>query len=113
MAFETFLQENGWIGFIVYVLVREGIPFFRDRIYPEKLKEKEAERERCKRLDERQAKAFESMSQAVHEMALAITANNERLSQSILDHAEHSRFVHESISAMRERVSRPNTKIRK
>lgn len=113
MAFDAFLQENGWIGFIVYVVVREVIPFLRDRIYPEKLREKEAERERLKRLEERQIKALEGMSQAVHDMALAITANNERLSRLMLDHAEHARFVQESITAMRERVARPRTSTRK
>lgn len=108
---EMFLQQNGWIGFLMYILWKELFPFVRDRIYPENLKRINAERDRLKKLeeraiqnDERQTRVVESMSTAVHEMALAIAANNERLSQLIISHSDHAKFTQDSITAMRERT---------
>jgi hypothetical protein len=107
---ETFLQQNGWVGFLVYILWKELFPFVRDRIYPENVKRINAERDRLKKLeertvqnDERQTRAVETVGNAVHEMAIAITTNNERLAQLIVNHDAHARFVQDSITAMRER----------
>lgn len=115
---DTFLQQYGWAGFFVYIVWKEVFPFLRDSVFPERMKQEKAERERLRKLeersaqnDERQAKAFESMSLAVHEMALAISANNERLSTLIVGHSEHARFTLDSISAMRERTAREGQKI--
>jgi hypothetical protein len=107
---ETFLQQNGWIGFLVYILWKEFFPFVRDRVYPENLKRINAEKDRLRKLeertvqnDERQTHVVESMGNAVHEMSMAITTNNERLSQLIVGHNDHARFVQDSIMTMRER----------
>ena len=109
---ETFLQQNGWIGFLFYILWKEIFPFLRDRVFPEKVKQVNAERDRLKKLeertiqnDERQTVIVESMTNAVHEMALAITTNNERLSQLIVSHDSHARFVQDGIMTMRERAA--------
>lgn len=107
---EMFLQQNGWIGFFIYILWKEFFPFLRDKIYPENVKRINAERDRLKKLeertienDERQTRVVESMSSAVHEIAIAITTNNERLSQLIVAHDSHARFVQDSIITMREK----------
>jgi hypothetical protein len=107
---ETFLQQNGWIGFLIYILWKELFPFLRDRVYPENVRRINADRERLKKLeertlenDERQTRIIESMNSAVHEMTVAITTNNERLSVLSINHSDHARFVQESIVTMRER----------
>jgi len=107
---ETFLQQNGWIGFLIYILWKEFFPFLRDRVYPENLRRINADRERLKKLeertlenDERQTRVIESMNNAVHEMTVAISTNNERLSVLSINHNEHARFVQDSITIMRER----------
>lgn len=107
---ETFLQQNGWVGFLIYILWKEFFPFLRDRVFPENIKRVNAERDRLKKLeertiqnDERQTRVIESMNNAVHEMTVAISTNNERLSVLSINHNEHARFVQESITVMRER----------
>jgi hypothetical protein len=107
---ETFLQQNGWIGFVIYIAWKELFPFVRDRIYPENMKRINAERDRLKKLeertvqnDERQTLVVESMRDSVHEMAMVIATNNERLSQLIVDHNNHARFMQDSVAIMRER----------
>ena len=96
---ETFLQQNGWIGFLIYILWKEFFPFLRDRVYPENLRRINADRERLKKLeertlenDERQTRVIESMNNAVHEMTVAISTNNERLSVLSINHTERVIF---------------------
>lgn len=117
-SFETLLQQYGWIGFTLYFLAREVFPWLRDRVYPQKvkeqaqkMKEQEEERkrlnaleERAVRNEERHVEALETMSKSVSSMALAITTNNERLSQVITNQLEHSRFTQDAIMDMRKSI---------
>ena len=109
---EMFLQQNGWIGFLAYIVWKEVFPFLRDRVFPENAKRANAERDRLKKLeertvqnDEKQTLVIENMNKAVHEMTVAITTNNERLSQLIVSHNDHARFVQDSITVMREKTA--------
>jgi hypothetical protein len=111
MMVETFLQQYGWLGFLAYLTVKEAWPFFRDRIWPQKVAAQNAERDRIQKLEdraaeveERQAKAIESISLSVQQMALAITTNNERLTVLITGHNEHDRFTRDAVTDMRDRV---------
>ena len=108
---ESLLQQYGWLGFTVYFLARDVFPWLRDRVYPQKVKELEEERkrlnsleERAVRNEERHVEALETMSKSVTGMALAITTNNERLSQVITNQLEHSRFTQDAIIDMRKSV---------
>ncbi len=109
---ENLWMTYGWWGFLGYVVVKEILPFFRDKVWPEKIKERDAERLRLQRLEERailaeerQAKAIESMSLSSQQMALAITTENERISQMIVAQNEHARFTVDAIGDMRETVA--------
>ncbi len=111
-GFEAFLQKWEWLGFLAYVIVKEVWPFFRDRVWPQKVAQENAERERLKTLEERaaqieerQTKAFEGMSLSTQQMALAIATNNERLTTLITGHNEHDRFTREAVTDMRDRVA--------
>ena len=104
-------DRYGWLGFLGYVMVREVWPFMREKIWPMKVAQVKAERERLSKLEERQSKAndrqteaIEAMGKSVHEMTVAITSNNERLSQLIAGHATHSEMVASAIALMRERT---------
>lgn len=112
MAFEAFLQQYGWAGFLVYIAIKEFLPFFRDKFLPHKLSQAEAERERLRRLEERAianeeklSAAVESMSAMMKQFALAITVNNERLSQLIAGHTLHDRSMTDALGAMREKIA--------
>lgn len=116
-GFESFLQDKAWLGFFAYLVVKEAWPFFRDRVWPRKIAEANAERDRLKQLEERsnrseerQTVAVENMSLSVQQMALAITTNNERLSTLISSHAEHTRFTQEAIADMRQVAILMNSK---
>jgi len=104
-------QQYGFWGFLGYVLVREVWPFVSVKVWPEKVKQAKEERERLPRLEERQSKAndrqteaIEAMGHSVHEMTVAITTNNERLSQLIAGHSAHAEMVTSAIALMRERT---------
>src|SRR5512138_283737 len=108
---EASLQQYGWLGFLVYVLVKEVWPFFRDKLWPQRVEQAKAERERLKlledratQIEERQTKALESLSQSTQQMALAITTNNERLTMLITGHSEHDRFTRDAVQDMRDIV---------
>ena len=102
-GFEVFLQNYGWLGFLAYVVIKEAWPFFRDKVWPRKAAQEDAQRASIRkleeinvRIEERQAKVLESMSLSVQQMALAIATNNERLSQLINGHAEHARSMRQT-----------------
>ena len=120
---ESLLQQYGWVGFTVYFLARDVFPWLRDRVYPQRVKEQEEERkrlnaleERAVRNEERHVEALDTMSKSVSGMALAITTNNERLSQLITNQLEHSRFTQDAIIDMRKSVGathRPRKEVKK
>lgn len=104
-------QSYGWLGFLGYIAIREIWPFVQRKVWPEAVRTAKAERERIAKLEERQAAAderqvtaIEMMSQSVHDMALAITTNNERLSQLIAGQSLHAQDVGNAIAMMRERT---------
>ena len=112
MNFDTFLQQYGWAGFIAYVVVKEILPFVRDRLLPHKMAEAKAERTRLQKLeersiqnDERQTKALEDMNDMMRQFISAIATNNERMTQLIVGHAEHARMTQDAISQMREKIA--------
>lgn len=120
MNIELFLQEKSWIALIVYILIKEIWPFFRDKIYPSRMAEEHLIRERRVKMEERALKnderniiAFESMSLAVQHMTLALTSNNERLSTLIADQARHATFMSDAIADMREKVAAGHADINK
>ena len=108
----TFLKNNEWLGIVIYIAVRELWPFLRDRWWPQRVKQINAEQERIKKLEERQVKAEElntatlvKMTDAVQTMATFIATNNERLAQLIVSHSEHTRFMTEAVTEMRLAVN--------
>ena len=60
------------------------------------------------RLEERQIAALEAMGKNVHDMTLAITTNNERLSTLIAGFAVHSSEMNSAVMLMRERTGAPS-----
>lgn len=103
-------QQYGLWGFLGYVAVREIWPFVRDRVWPARVKKAHQEQERLNRMEERQIEAIEAMGTSVHEMALAISANNERLSALIAGFAAHSSDMSHAVTVMRERTGVPAKK---
>lgn len=104
-------QQYGWVGFLIYVMVREVWPFIREKVWPMKIAQVKAEKQRLQNLEDRQMNAAdrqvaagEAMILAVQNMALAITTNNERLSTLIAGHAIHAQETTEAIVLMRERT---------
>lgn len=105
-------QHYGWLGFAGYVMIREVWPFVRDRVWPERVKQVKAERERLVNLEDRQLNAAdrqtaasEAMVSAVQNMALVITTQNERLSTLIAGHTIHAQETTAAIVLMRERTA--------
>lgn len=105
-------DRYGWLGFLVYVMIREVWPFLREKVWPVKVAQAKAEKQRLVNLEDRQMNAAdrqvaagEAMILAVQNMALAITTNNERLSTLIAGHSLHATETTEAIMLMRERTS--------
>jgi hypothetical protein len=55
--------------------------------------------------EDRQVTAIEAMGNSVHEMTVAITTTNERLSTLIAGHTIHAQDTASAIMLMRERTS--------
>jgi len=98
-------EKYGWAGFILYVLLKEILPMYRDKILPAKISREKKKTERLSKADERsmiaedrQNMAIEAMTKALHQMTLAITANNERLNQliagSLIHNQETTELIH-------------------
>lgn len=122
MDLPTLLQNYGWLGVLILWLAPKVWQFVTDRLYPQKVAEKkreeerrdgalQAERERQalylksqidrderefehrKEIDNRIATAIEGTHSVTQQMSLAITVNNERITQLISAHSRHDNFT--------------------
>lgn len=103
----------GWLGFAIYVLLVQIWPWARDRVYPDKIKTKVAERERLIKLEERQARCFEATTNAVEELVKSSIQTNERLASIITEQNAHQQefsahhtAMMNSLALLRERAAR-------
>lgn len=116
------LRDYGWVGVIGLYFVPKVWQFFTDRFFPQKVAERkveekrrddalQAERERQalylksqidrderefthrKEVDNRIATSIENTQAVMQQMGLAITVNNERITQLISAHSRHDNFV--------------------
>ncbi len=116
------LRDYGWVGVIILYFVPKVWQFFTDRFFPQKIAERKVEEKRrddalqaerearallLRSQIEREAKEFEhrtgidtriaasieNMGTAIQQMGLAITVNNERITQLISAHSRHDNFV--------------------
>lgn len=104
--FAVIWDKYGWVGFLLYVLVKEIMPLFRDRILPAKIASEKKKAERMSKLEERQSIAEDrqtiviaALEKSVQQMTVAITTNNERLSiliaNALIHNQETTEFIHE------------------
>lgn len=108
---DTFLhlvQNYGILGLLLYVVLKDAVPFFIEKVWPEKAKESHAKQQleisyqkHQMEMDEREINAIEKMSNAVDRMAREITVNNERLSTLLASHYEHSADMREAVEHMK------------
>lgn len=108
------LKDYGWVGVVVLYFLPKFWTFLTDKFYPQKIKEREeaqqareqevrAEREARATLIKAQIEREERESQhrlqmdnrtvtALEQMALGITAGNERITALIASHTQHANF---------------------
>jgi hypothetical protein len=118
----TVLRDYGWVGVVIILFAPKLWHFLTDRFYPQKVAERnkeekrrddalQAEREARALLlksqieregkefehrtsiDNRIAAALENTTTVIQQMGLAITVNNERITQLISAHSRHDNFV--------------------
>ena len=120
--FIGFLENNQWLGLVMYIVWKEAWPFLRDKVWSQKVAERrqeldirngdrKAEMERVSRLEERevkaeerQATAFEGLQMTTAKLSEVVIINNERLSTLIVAHNEHAKEMSDDISTMREKI---------
>lgn len=117
----TVIRDYGWLGVVVLYFGPRVWHFITDRLYPQKVAERkreeerrddalQAERERQalylksqidrddrefshrKEIDNRIATSIENTQAVIQQMSLAITVNNERITQLISAHSRHDNF---------------------
>jgi hypothetical protein len=122
MDIVTLLRDYGWLGVLILYFGPKAWSFLTDRLYPQRVAERKAERERQdsalqaererqalylksqidrdnrefahrKEIDNRIAAAIEGMNASNQQMSLAITVNNERITQLISAHSRHDNFA--------------------
>jgi hypothetical protein len=106
------LKGYGIFAIMAYLIVREVGPWLRDRVFPSYVEERKrradaetVERERLRRLEERQIAALESMANVVKEIQIALVREDERMSMLLGGFAEHDRETREAITDMRQRTA--------
>jgi hypothetical protein len=98
------LRDYGWVGVVLWLIVRDVWPFLKDHIYPDAIAERKRKQEKETVLQERSTKAQELMAEAVKGIELALVATNERLSHIQTSAEAHHKATSEAITTMRERT---------
>ena len=115
-----FRTWGGWIGLAAYVIIMQGVPFFRTQWWPSVVKNKEAEYQQRiievrediefrRGIERDRAAAAKVTSDAIQQLALAMVQQGERMTV-ILDNQrkiqeqqlDTQTFLSESLAAMRE-----------
>lgn len=93
------LWDNyGYIGVGFYILLVQIWPFFKDKLFPEQIKERRLSQEWERKNSERLTVAMESM-------ASSQVASNEKLNSIVQLQIEHDRTMREAIIKMTERTT--------
>lgn len=101
MAELKLLWDNyGYIGVTVYIVLVQVWPYFRDKIFPERIKDRRTQTEWQHKLDERMIIAMEGMNSA-------LISQNEKINQIITISVEHSREMTEALLQMAQQVRQP------
>ena len=104
--FALIWDRYGWLGFLIYVLVKEILPLYRDKVLPARIARDKKKVDRLGKLEERQligedrqTMAINAIEKSVHQMTIAIATNNERLSQlianTLIHNQETTELIHE------------------
>lgn len=106
------LKGYGVVVIMAYLLMREIGPWVRDRLWPSYVEERKRkadaeslERERLKRLEERQVAAIESMADVIKELQLAQVRADERMLQLLGGFSVHDQETRQAIQDMRDRTT--------
>jgi hypothetical protein len=106
MADLKILWDNyGFVGVLVYIVLVQLWPYLRDKIFPEQIKDRRAQAEWQRKLDERMVVAMEGMNKA-------LISQNEKLNQVITMNIEHGREMTEALIQMAQ-VRQPKKVTRK
>ncbi len=122
----TILRDYGWIGVVLLWLAPKVWSFFAERLYPQRVKEKEREQtrrdeetraerearatllrsqiERENREADKRLRLEERMVTALEQMSLGIVAGNERISALIASHTQHANFQFGAHIEVKERL---------
>ena len=106
------LKGYGIFAIMAYLIVREVGPWLRDRVFPSYVEERKrradaetAERERLKRLEERQVAAFDKIAEVVEALQISQARTDERLLQLLGGFAQHDTETRQAIVDMRQRTA--------
>lgn len=72
------LQTYGPWSLIGFLIIRDLVPFLRDRLFPEVLKERKAESDRRWALTEREVQAQENIAKAMQQMMVLLATLDAR-----------------------------------
>lgn len=120
MEFIQVAKDWGWLGVLALFGVEKVWPWFTNTFFPAKVKAAEDERTWQRSMDERRMLAMESMADTVgsalekmtqgiqegnSQLVLALTINNERLTQLNDSHRKHDAFSVQTAGDLRTAVA--------
>lgn len=90
---ESLTKDYGLYGLLIYVAIKEIWPFFRDKLFPEKIRFQQEQEARF-------TTAIEGIKNAVSIIAEASTIQNERLANLTNITEAHNSFTNDAVTAM-------------
>jgi len=90
---ETLTKDYGLYGLLLYVAIKEIWPFFRDKLFPEKIRFAQEQETRF-------TVAIEGINQAVQTLAQNAVLQSERLTTMTSHLSTHDQITREAITAM-------------
>src|SRR5574341_1436358 len=98
------LHDYGWVAVFLWLIYRDVWPFIKEHVFPAAIAERKQRIDSQIKLEERQAVAMETISNAVNELKLAMVSTNERLLEMRMAQGEHHKATSDAITLMRERT---------
>ncbi len=98
------LHDYGWTAVVLWLVYRDVWPFIKEHVFPAAIAERKQRMDSQIKLEERQAVAMETISNAVNEIKLAMVSTNERLFEVRAAQVEHHKATTDAITLMRERT---------
>lgn len=127
-TWESFVEQFGpWFAIVLYIIVKDAIPFLTGKYLPSKIKEaediradKQADADWRKRMEEERLAELKEIATSTRTLTVSMAQTGERIAtimtnqqRIITNQSEHHNMMMEAVSDMREEVAERRGESRK